>query len=279
MARLIRRGANVNATGECVEGMTARTPLHWAAIVGQAHAAQLLIENQANPNARDRFDRTPLHWATRNNHVQVVQLLLASGANPNLRDIDDCPPICVAAQMEGIKEELFMLLVSHGADINAVTYSGNTALHVALLSENRETGVALLKCGADIMKMNYNGQRALDCTTSTEIQYAVKRQAGHRDVMISYSHAHADLAHRVREAIEAQGSTCWMDTMDPSGIGGGSVWRQEIARGIDHAAVVLAIVCGQYGKSSWCLKELAYAKIVKTPGKYTPGVDEDIIDN
>ena len=267
IALLIKRGADVSSTGECVPGMSSRTPLHWAAIVGQAPAAQLLIENNSDPNQRDRYGRSPLHWATRNNHVQVVQLLLASGADPNMRDEDGCPPICVAAQMEGIKEELLMLLVSHGADINAVIYSGNTALHVALLRENRETGVALLKCGADIMKMNYNEQRAVDCTTSTEIQYAVKRQAGHRDVMISYSHAHSHFAHRVREAIEAHGITCWMDTMDPSGIGGGSIWRQEIARGIDHAAAVLAIVCGSYGRSSWCLKELSYAKLTKTPGR------------
>ncbi|KAF0707488.1 hypothetical protein As57867_006584, partial [Aphanomyces stellatus] len=59
--------------------------------------------------------------------------------------------------------------------------------------------------------------------------------------------------------------TCWMDTMDPSGIGGGAVWREEIARGIFNAKVVVAVVCDSYSRSEWCLKELAFAKLARTP--------------
>lgn len=53
--------------------------------------------------------------------------------------------------------------------------------------------------------------------------------------------------------------------MDPSGIGGGAVWREEIARGITSAVLVVAIITEDYPKSEWCLKELAVAREVGTP--------------
>jgi hypothetical protein len=53
--------------------------------------------------------------------------------------------------------------------------------------------------------------------------------------------------------------------VDPSGIGGGSVWREEIARGIKNAAMVVCILTEDYTRSEWCLKELAYAKETGTP--------------
>lgn len=85
--------------------------------------------------------------------------------------------------------------------------------------------------------------------------------------MISYTHTHAQFAQKVREHLESQEQlTCWMDTMDPSGIGGGAVWREEIARGINNCSLVLSIVCDGYTKSEWCLKELALAKQLRKPG-------------
>ncbi|RHY49038.1 hypothetical protein DYB30_011227, partial [Aphanomyces astaci] len=97
---------------------------------------------------------------------------------------------------------------------------------------------------------------------------AVKKEAGARDVMISYTHAHAPVAKGVRDfLVEHARMTCWMDTMDPSGIGGGAVWREEIARGIFHAKVVVAVVCDGYSRSEWCLKELAFARLARTPGR------------
>jgi hypothetical protein len=53
--------------------------------------------------------------------------------------------------------------------------------------------------------------------------------------------------------------------VDPSGIGGGSVWREEIARGIQNAALVVCILTEDYTQSEWCLKELALAKECGTP--------------
>lgn len=53
--------------------------------------------------------------------------------------------------------------------------------------------------------------------------------------------------------------------MDPSGIGGGAVWREEIARGIKNAVMVVCIFTEDYAQSEWCLKELALAKSLGVP--------------
>uniref|UniRef100_H3HBM4 TIR domain-containing protein n=1 Tax=Phytophthora ramorum TaxID=164328 RepID=H3HBM4_PHYRM len=50
-----------------------------------------------------------------------------------------------------------------------------------------------------------------------------------------------------------------------AGITGGSVWRQEIARGIQSSALVLAVLTKDYPQSQWCMKELAFAKMQNIP--------------
>ncbi|OQR93003.1 transient receptor potential Ca2 channel (TRP-CC) family protein [Achlya hypogyna] len=262
----VKAGVEADTLGELVAGVHCRTPLHWAAITGSAGSARHLLAFGADANARDDAGRTPLHWAARNNHEEVVALLLEAASDPNLPDRDGNPPLSVAAQAEGVGHAVIAALIAAGAEVDFADDAGNTALHVALMNENRVTAVSLLKCGANIMATNVEGKRAVDCTTSTELQFAVKKEAGSRDVMISYTHAHAPIAKRVRDhLVDHARLTCWMDTMDPSGIGGGAVWREEIARGIFNAKVVVAVVCDGYARSEWCLKELSFAKISRTP--------------
>ncbi|EQC31136.1 hypothetical protein SDRG_11320 [Saprolegnia diclina VS20] len=262
----VKGGVQVDTLGELTAGVHCRTPLHWAAITGSHLSAKHLLAFGADANARDDMGRSPLHWAARNNHVDVVNLLLEHEGDPNAHDRIGNPPLSVAAQTEGVSQDVIAALIAHGADLDFADDGGNTALHIALINENRVTAVSLLKCGANIMATNLDGKRAVDCTTSTELQFAVKKEAGSRDVMISYTHAHAPIAKRVRDyLVDHARLTCWMDTMDPSGIGGGAVWREEIARGIFNAKVVVAVVCDGYARSEWCLKELSFAKISKTP--------------
>ncbi|DBA00319.1 TPA: LOW QUALITY PROTEIN: hypothetical protein N0F65_001514 [Lagenidium giganteum] len=268
---ILSRGVHVDTLGERVEGVHKRTPLHWAAIIGAKTAAQILLDHGANPNAVDRKGRTPLHWAARNNHVEVVQLLLQRGAKADAVDDDDYPVVCFAAEAErnsvSTGSKLFGLLVKKGAALDArVPETMDTPLHIALQHENRKTALALIKCGANMMVTNSAGKRAVDCTTSTKFQFDMKKEAGSRDVMISYTHTHFEFAQLVRNHIESTHKlTCWMDTMDPSGIGGGAVWREEIARGIHNCSLVVSIICDGYWKSEWCMKELALAKLIRKP--------------
>ncbi|KAE9204245.1 hypothetical protein PF005_g13871 [Phytophthora fragariae] len=72
-------------------------------------------------------------------------------------------------------------------------------------------------------------------------RFEIKRAAGTRDVMISYTHSHMEFALKLRKSLEDANITVWLDLMDPSGIG------------------------EDYAHSEWCLKELALAKQVGTP--------------
>lgn len=55
------------------EGVT--SPLHGAAIFGQAHMAKWLLDHDANPYAKDYEGKTPLDRAQDNGHADVVALL------------------------------------------------------------------------------------------------------------------------------------------------------------------------------------------------------------
>lgn len=265
--KYIRAKTDIDCLGEHgYIGMNRRTPLHWAAVNGATEVVELLLEAGADPNFQDARGRTPLHWAARLNRLVIVNCLLEKGAKANLLDLDHMTPLMCAAFAINASRDLITALVSAGADINyQLPTTGDTALHIAVREENEESALAILAAGGNIMKMNIDGLRPLDCTTSTKLLFEIKRAAGHRDVMISYTHSHTEFAKKLRKSLEDANVTTWLDLMDPSGIGGGAVWREEIARGITNAALVVCILTEDYAKSEWCLKELALAKQVGTP--------------
>ncbi|CEG47002.1 transient receptor potential ca2 channel (trp-cc) family protein [Plasmopara halstedii] len=264
---LLRKKVNPDVLGELgYVGLNKRTPLHWAAVNGAVGALEILLAAEANANFQDAQGRTALHWAARVNRVDSVKVLLAHGADPTIVDDCDMTPIMCAACAGGTSVDMFKVLVASGGDINhQLRVSGDTALHLAVKLDDQQTALALLSLGGDIMRTNHDGFRPIDCTTSTRLQFEIKRAAGTRDVMISYTHSHMEFALKLRKSLEDANITVWLDLMDPSGIGGGSVWREEIARGITNAAVVLCILTEDYTQSEWCLKELALAKQVGTP--------------
>lgn len=263
----LRKKVNPDVLGELgYVGLNKRTPLHWAAVNGAVGAVEILLAAKANANFQDAHGRTALHWAARVNRVDIVKVLLSHGADPTIVDDGDMTPIMCAACAGGTTVDMFKALVASGGDINhQLRSTGDTALHLAVKLDDQQTALALLSMGGDIMRTNHDGFRPIDCTTSTRLQFEIKRAAGTRDVMISYTHSHMEFALKLRKSLEDANITVWLDLMDPSGIGGGSVWREEIARGITNAAVVLCILTEDYAQSEWCLKELALAKQVGTP--------------
>lgn len=74
---LIRRGALVNRKGW--------TPLHYAASTGKLETAQMLLENDADVNAKAPDGTTPLMMAAYAGSEPVTRLLLDAGADVHLR--------------------------------------------------------------------------------------------------------------------------------------------------------------------------------------------------
>ncbi|OQS02690.1 hypothetical protein THRCLA_04955 [Thraustotheca clavata] len=257
---------SVNTLGEQSNGLFRRTALHWAAIRGQVETAKVLLQNDATVNVYDTWGRTPLSWACYLNRVDVVEELLVNWkADPTVIDyLGQTIPIMCASR-DGIDAAIFRLLRENGLPEFGTMSNGDTPLHIAVKLHNERTALALVRSGSSTTITNEEGVRAIDCATSTELQFNIKKEAGQRDVMISYSHAFQPFALKLRQSLEDNFLTTWMDLMDPTGINGGAVWRDEIANGIQNAAVVLCILSETYPESQWCMKELAFAKANNVP--------------
>jgi ankyrin repeat protein len=78
---LIHAKANLNFTNSF-----GWTSLHWAADRGLLEVTNLLIDFQADVNARDLNEATPLIAATRANCLATARALLGRGAQLDLKD-------------------------------------------------------------------------------------------------------------------------------------------------------------------------------------------------
>ncbi|ETI57442.1 hypothetical protein F443_00262 [Phytophthora nicotianae P1569] len=275
---LVRYGANVDA-----RDVFGRTPLAWACVLNRTRAVEALLESGADVNVRDAQGDPLLCICAAGACASIKRGdKTATGKRDKLSDdrvqYDECDDagdeegdlgVMLSGQRSlarGLDPRIFQLLLDYGVDLHATrTSNGDSALHVALRRRNQTAAVLFVRAGLSLTAVNLLGQRAIDCARSPALRFAVKKEAGQRDVMISYSHAHAPLARKIRDALERQRVTTWIDTMGPTGITGGSVWRQEIARGIQSSALVLAVLTKDYPQSQWCMKELAFAKMQNIP--------------
>ena len=94
--------------------MNTQTELHKAVSRGDAVLARLLLEQGADPNARDDLGYTPLHEAALTRSVESARLLLAHGARPNVRDRYGFTPLSNAREI-GTNRDVVQLLLEYGA--------------------------------------------------------------------------------------------------------------------------------------------------------------------
>lgn len=287
MKVLLRYGAEVDA-----KDVFGRTPLVWACVLNRVKAVELLLVNGANVNIRD-VQGDPILCICAAGACTTMSTTAGCGGPPDSttgaggaakrsaatnnydrngdggggdREAHDDEHQQHSSLARSMDPLIFEKLKSAGVDLHATRQcNGDSALHVALRKNNESAATLFVRAGISLTAVNYMGQRAIDCATSSSLRYAIKKEAGHRDVMISYCHSHASLARKLRDALEKAHVTTWIDSMDPSGITGGSIWRQEIAHGIQSSALVLAMLTADYPASQWCMKELAFAKMQNVP--------------
>jgi hypothetical protein len=115
--------------------------------------------------APQRSSDTPLTGAARAGDAAEVRRLIANGADPNERDsYAGWPPIVHAVH----KHQLASIeaLLAGGADINATTPGGTTALMMAASYGQNDSVRLLLARGANTSLRDHNGETALDLAYS-----------------------------------------------------------------------------------------------------------------
>ncbi len=149
------------ANGANTKDRLQTTPLHYAALYGNAASMKVLLEGGADANAVDNRGATPLIYAAYN--LEKTKLLVEHGAHVNVvsnkgttpleiaaiphgnapvvrylfehgAEIDPKSDVLVDAAERGDPETL-KLLLAHGADVKHVDDLGETALFAAALSD------------------------------------------------------------------------------------------------------------------------------------------------
>jgi len=187
VSSLIEHGACVNARSK--HG----TPLYLACERGLTGVVQQLVQSNADANLSHMM--YPLLLACERNYSEIASILLNGGANVNVTD--DSPnhrivaaggagspsPLIIAAG--NANSGLVEVLLNHGAEINSVNLSGDTALHMALERTRYvrySTGdvistirTLLNHRGANLDALNGYGVTALylACSCNNDIKYTV----------------------------------------------------------------------------------------------------------
>ncbi|OQR95237.1 transient receptor potential Ca2 channel (TRP-CC) family protein [Achlya hypogyna] len=256
----LKRGVSPDVLGEYHVGYHHRTPLHWAAIMGRTRVVQCLLDHGATVDMKDRGGRTPLHWATRNNFAGVVEALLAAGADLQSPDMACLTPLCLAAQSGLVRADTISALLHHAsepaAEALARTESGETPLHYALMRGHQETALALVACGADIYALSADRRRAIDCCSSVQLQYEVKKASGSVDVYLSYETPYLPFAEKIRDAIEVHCISVHLRPVAATG---------DFTKIMDTVSVVMCLLSKGYNQSNLCMQELAFAKQLDVP--------------
>ena len=116
---------------------------------GQKKAVKFLIEQGADPNAKDGAEQTALTLAVQKNWADVVETLLDKGAHLNQKPMQNMPgPLMTAAQMG--YPEIVELLLERGEKPDTKDSFHRTALSYAAGNGNVKSVTLLIAKGADV---------------------------------------------------------------------------------------------------------------------------------
>jgi ankyrin repeat protein len=182
VAALLAAGADPNVTGYNGQSALAR-----AAGSGDSQRVRLLLEAGAHPapDAAERDSQLPLHEAVRSDSLACVRLLLGAGAPVSADATGALDPVLAAVRSVGVMSELLAagadpdaecrhgrsiagdvarnraasvaarvamlrLLTEAGVDVDRLSSSRATALHLAAMAGDADAVEALLAAGANL---------------------------------------------------------------------------------------------------------------------------------
>ncbi|XP_076027858.1 ankyrin repeat domain-containing protein 27 isoform X2 [Genypterus blacodes] len=146
------------------------TPLHVAAVCGQAQLIDLLVRKEAPVNATDYHALTPLHLACQKGYQGVALLLLHYKANTDAQDNNGNTPLhlaCMYGHEDCVKALVYYDMQTCRLDVQSD--KGETALHLAARWGYEGIIQVLLENGAATDICNKNKETPLQCALNSKI--------------------------------------------------------------------------------------------------------------
>jgi ankyrin repeat protein len=151
MRLLLTKGADPNSRDD-----SGASPLDEAAWAGSDDKVAVLLDAGAKIDAPDtRTGATPLNEAAFSGHVRVVKLLLGRGADAGIKDRAGFSPVENAIRQH--QPEIARILLDHAKDHELA----NHLLEVAVSRGHADTVRMLLDAGADVDARSSSGSTAL----------------------------------------------------------------------------------------------------------------------
>jgi len=119
----------------------------------------MLQKDKSLLSIRNTKKGTPLHVATKLGKLDVVKLLITNGADVNALNYKDRTPLHVAATHN--QPLIAEYLVGHGADLNARSDILSVPLHDAVVNNDLETVKILVDKGANLNAVSKKGMTPL----------------------------------------------------------------------------------------------------------------------
>uniref|UniRef100_A0A914W895 Uncharacterized protein n=1 Tax=Plectus sambesii TaxID=2011161 RepID=A0A914W895_9BILA len=140
---LLDRNADPNA-----RALNGFTPLHIACKKNRIKVVELLLKYHAAIEATTESGLTPLHVASFMGCMNIVIYLIQQGANPDVTTVRGETPLHLAARAN--QTDIVRILLRNGATVDAKARELQTPLHIASRLGNTDIVMLLLQAGADV---------------------------------------------------------------------------------------------------------------------------------
>jgi ankyrin repeat protein len=164
------------------------TPLQWAVYNGDVAEARRLLRAGANVSLANNYGATPMSLAAEVGNTEVLKVLLEAGANADSPNADGQTALMAVARTG--KVDAARLLLDHGATVDAKEkFGGQTALMWASARRHPEMMQLLISKGADVNAVSINRDyqrhvtaegrpKNLDSGGFTPLLYAARENCG-----------------------------------------------------------------------------------------------------